>query len=66
MLERQVDEQPPVGRQALVEAALDRLPGDPAGSRIAGEGAAPVAPEVARQLVEQQQNRQAGLGLRFP
>jgi hypothetical protein len=58
----QVEEAPQVVLEGAVVAAGDGLGGDLAGERVGGELVARAAVEVARELVEQDQQRQRPLG----
>jgi hypothetical protein len=58
MFERQVEEEAAVERGASIEAALDRGVGGGARPGVAGKGAQRAAMDVARELVEQQHERQ--------
>ena len=57
VLERQVEKQTAVGRQARMETGGDGRYGNPAGRRVAGKGAGRAAPGVAGKLVEQDAQR---------
>ena len=66
MLERQVEEHAVGERIALVEAAGDRLGRDLAGARIAEERLGLAAEDIARELVEQQQQGERAVGRGSP
>src|SRR6185312_11195828 len=66
VLEGEIEELAPYRGQRAVEAMRQRGAGGVAGHRVGREGLGPAAIEIARQLVEKQDQREAGLGLLGP
>src|SRR5688572_10650845 len=66
VLERQVDKRALVWRQALVPAALDDRARRFARERIGGKRARRAAEHVARELIEQDHQREAARGILAP
>ncbi len=66
VVQRHVEELAPGRRQGVIKAARQRVLGDGAGRRVSHVGARRVAKDVARDLVEQQHQRQGALRRRLP
>src|SRR5690606_30927593 len=62
VLERQIEEDAPLGRKLEIEAAADRAARHRQGAGVAREGGRRVAEHVARELVEQDDERQRAFG----
>ena len=66
VLEGQIDKLPPSARQRAIEAARQSGTRGPARRGITGEGLGAAAKEIVRQLIEQQDQREARLGFERP
>ena len=66
VLQGHVNKNPLQGRKSPVEPAFDALPAQPQGRFVVGEGLARAAMDIARELIEQKDEREEAARLLFP